>query len=556
MKAKKFIPILCTFCLLFNVFFPLFKVNVCAENKVTLNFIGGSVETNKVCYSDNISDSNMVEIQLKAKQNDNGYEVCRNLSNGMQIDLSEKDYCLSILNCRAVGEKEWCLYIGTRCYHLSVGEEIELKSDEFNGDLNIEYKEKQDEQSDFVEIPISATFDGVGMNVLFNGERIGKEAANITATGKGYASGSDVFNSIKIQLAFGDGNIGSITVNGEEINIPEGTTDMLEFKVAPSTTYNLVVKKSEDNSNVPRTIIWASDKADNSSLKENELLKNGTVEILSIKDPDGNPIDMKCVNQDTEKNNGMAVIIPGSKVTFRLKPDYGYQLTSIKINDENLVAGEEQSTFEYIMPDTNIHFSGIFEKVEDKVKVKSDKVKDGTIELGGKEVDSGSVVLSVSDADLSKEQVSNFEEKADGYKISSYLNISLDQVLYKGTADDVWSNQLKELNNEATVSLNLEESMEGNEAVVVHEKDDGTYEMIPTVYDASSNTVTFKTSSFSNYAVASKMDSQIVGDSTGNDSMNIPQTGDDILKYVLLIVLALMVLGTVIVFKRQKSTKK
>ena len=98
--------------------------------------------------------------------------------------------------------------------------------------------------------------------------------------------------------------------------------------------------------------------------------------------------------------------------------------------------------------------------------------------------------------------------------------------------------------------------MEGNEAVVVHEKNDGTYEMIPTVYDASSNTVTFKTSSFSNYAVASKMDSQIVGDGTGNDSMNIPQTGDDILKYVLLIALALMVLGTVIVFKRQKSTKK
>lgn len=52
------------------------------------------------------------------------------------------------------------------------------------------------------------------------------------------------------------------------------------------------------------------------------------------------------------------------------------------------------------------------------------------------------------------------------------------------------------------------------------------------------------------------MGSQIVGDGTGNDSMNIPQTGDDILKYVLLIALALMVLGTVIVFKRQKSTKK
>lgn len=102
--------------------------------------------------------------------------------------------------------------------------------------------------------------------------------------------------------------------------------------------------------------------------------------------------------------------MPGSKVILRLKPDYGYQLTSIKINDETLVARKEESTFEYIMPDTNVHICGIFEKVDDKVNTESSKVKNGTIKLGGKEINSGSVVLSVNDVKLNNEQISNFEK--------------------------------------------------------------------------------------------------------------------------------------------------
>ena len=139
------------------------------------------------------------------------------------------------------------------------------------------------------------------------------------------------------------------------------------------------------------------------------------------------------------------------------------------------------------------------------VHTSSDKVKDGTIELGGKEINSGSVVLSVGDVTLSNEQLTNFEETANGYEISSFLDIKLDQVIYKGSETDVWSNELKELNNEATITLQLEKGVNGNEVVIVHEKHDGTYEIIPAVYNAETNTITFKTSSFSNYAIASKV---------------------------------------------------
>lgn len=398
------------------------------------------------------------------------------------------------------------------------------------------------------DIQIEGTYNGFGMEISLNGVRVGEESANVKGTAKGYIVG-EIKNKITIQLAFGDGNIGSVTINGTNMTLPEGTQDRVEFEVDPASKYTIVVTKSQNTSNVPKTIIWDSDKTNNPNIKDNELLKNGTIEILDVKDPNGNSVGLDNVNQDLKKNNGWASIIPGSKVILKLKPDYGYQLTEIFINDEKLVAGKEQSTFEYIMPNTNVHISGIFEKVDDKVNANSDKVKNGTIEIGGKEIDSGSVVLSVNDVTLSKEQISNFEEKATGYEISSYLDIKLDQILYKGTKDDVWINKLDELKNEATITLQLESGVNGNEVVIVHEKHDGTYEIIPTNYNPETNTITFKTSSFSNYAIASK------AITTEQNNIANPKTGDNVIIYIILFIVASIGIITLVIVNTKKEKK-
>ena len=391
------------------------------------------------------------------------------------------------------------------------------------------------------DIEIEGTYNGFGMEISLNGIRAGTESANISGVAKGYTTGN-LKNKITIQLAYGDGNIGSVSINGKYMQLPSGTTDRVEFEVEPNTKYEINVVKSQDTSNIPRTIIWDSDKTNNPSLKDSELLRNGTIEILDIKDPNGNSIGLNNVNQNLEKNNGWANILPGSKVILRLKPDYGYQLTSITINDEKLTPGKEQSTFEYIMPNTNVHISGIFEKVDDKVNTDSKKIKNGTIEIGNNEIDSGSVILSVNDVTLSKEQISNFEEKANGYKISTYLDINLAQVLYKGTPENVWKNELKELNNQAKITLKLEDGVDGNEVVIVHEKHDGTYEIIPTTYDKENNTITFVTTSFSNYAIASKTVTS-VNNEENKDIIN-PKTGDNI--KVSGILISISILGIII----------
>ena len=208
------------------------------------------------------------------------------------------------------------------------------------------------------------------------------------------------------------------------------------------------------------------------------------------------------------------------------------------------------------MPNTNVHICGIFEKVDDKVNAESSKVKNGTIELGGKEINSGSVVLSVNDVELNNEQISNFERNANGYNISSYLDINLSQVIYKGTASSFWENELKNLNNPAKITLNLEEGINGDEVVIVHEKHDGTYEIIPTTYNKETNTITFATTSFSNYAIASKTNSLEQNSEAIKDDNSNPKTGDNILAYSIIFVISLLGIVTISVANRKKQHSK
>lgn len=577
MQKKKIMPALTALCLIMNLMFPIFKAYAAEKNEVTLNFTNGTITDGKVVYTSS-GESNKGEIELVAKNNMDSYDSQAISENDMKIDLNEKDYYLKTASKISVENPDEipgaaantsynALYIGDTRFDVTSNPYVKLDTAQFSGTLNIRLQKESAPSPSYPDnISIKATYDGSGMEVYLNTAKIGDESNKIEETGKGYASG-EINNLISIQLAFGDGNIGSVTVNGEKINIPEGTKDRLEFSVAPASEYVIVVTKAKNSSSsdVPRTIIWDSDKNNNSSLKDNEILKNGSIEILDIKDKSGNSIGLNEVKQDTTKNNGWASILPGYKVILKLKPDYGYQLTSIKINDETLTAKEEESTFEYTMPDTNVHLSGIFEKVDNKVTADTEKVKEGKIEISESEIDSGSVVLSVSDAALTEEQTAKFKEKTEGYEISTFLGISLDKVVYKGTENDVWSKKLNDLKNKATITLKLEEKINGNEIKIIHEKSDGTFEIIPADYNASENTITFKTSSFSNYAIASKTENNIESKENNKEENNnnenientvIPKTGDNIMKYAIIFVLVALILAGFLAYNQKKKSKK
>ena len=215
---------------------------------------------------------------------------------------------------------------------------------------------------------------------------------------------------------------------------------------------------------------------------------------------------------------GWVQIVDGYTVVFEFTPDYGHQLTSISINELPLAPQDTINQYNFIMPSTNAHFSATFSAVEDTINAESDKVEGGTITLADGEFDSGTARLSVSDVDPSASKIDDFNSAAAGYNITNFLNIDLYNIFYKGSNNDsdVWSNQIHHLDGEAIITLQLSEDIDVSNVVLVHNIDDGdTFEIIEILsYDTEAHTITFKTSSFSGYAIASKIGSPNTGFTT------------------------------------------
>lgn len=220
-------------------------------------------------------------------------------------------------------------------------------------------------------------------------------------------------------------------------------------------------------------------------------------------------------------DNGSLVVPAGARVTMRAIPNYGYQVVDINVA-ELTTTDDGVGEFSFTIPAGAAYFTANVTKIDDTVNAESNKVAGGAIDLGDGQstLTHGTARLDVKDVDLTDEDVAGFEGAAEGYNVKSYLDISLFNVIYRGSTDEAWENQVDDLNEPATITLQLEEGVDGNEVVIVHQKHDGTYEVIPAVYDPVANTLTFTTSSFSNYAIASR-----TVEETSDTSTASPETG-------------------------------
>ncbi len=328
-------------------------------------------------------------------------------------------------------------------------------------------------------------------------------------------------HKLSFELAFEYGSlIGGWTLTGVEVN---GTAVEFERDTAvEGDRYNATVEESDSyvisltmvsTGGGGGTIIWGNPGVEDLE-DEDALLTHGSAKAVAVYNPEGELVPEDAWNihhTDGGVDNGFGhiVVMPESQVVFEFTPEYGYQLTSVSANGVPLEAQEDINRYTFTMPDTNIHFAATFTKTDDIVSATSEKVDSGTITLGSGELDAGTVQLSVSDVELTSDKITNFEAAATGYNIEHYLDIDLFNVFYKGKndSDDVWSNQVHHLNNEATITLQLAEGVDVSNIVIVHNIDDGDeFEIIEIdSYDPETNTVTFRTNSFSNFAIATKV---------------------------------------------------
>ena len=147
-------------------------------------------------------------------------------------------------------------------------------------------------------------------------------------------------------------------------------------------------------------------------------------------------------------------------------------------------------------------------------------------------------------------QICNYHCQNSGYDISNFVDISLFNTVYKASAAASWDTQVNELEHKATVTLKLDDGVDGSNFVIIHEKHDGTYEVIETTYDLETNTISFEVDSFSNYAIASK---PVAG--TPNSGVNTTVATASVVSSGAATLFAVTVLSTALWFASEKIRK-
>lgn len=267
------------------------------------------------------------------------------------------------------------------------------------------------------------------------------------------------------------------------------------------------------------TITWAYDVRHG----KDAYLEHGTAEIIAV---NGTPVAKLPVDPTNfatnagNKDGGHFAADPGDKITIKLTPDYGYQLSGVKLNGGAMLeAQKDVSTFTFTMPNTSIHFKGIFTKSEDAVVTTGNTVKNAAIANGANAANSGNLELKVSDnTDYNTAAATALVSDAVA---AEAVDLSLNQVVSKGNGTN-WETGITEFEKPITLSLALKDYDAHYDYTVVRNHN-GKLTALDTT--AINGTVSFATNQFSTYVIVKKEKSKTPVYSTqANAGAGAPQT--------------------------------
>ena len=358
---------------------------------------------------------------------------------------------------------------------------------------------------------------------------------------------------IRTQL---DDFITSLKINGESYNTPQTKEALADAfsgwgiafdvqNVPYAETYDIEVvgRKQTEEEKVVGNFAWTYDENSNEYSEDDKIL-HGTLDFVKAVYSNDTYTTIEQINnagdlfvwddgiRGTDNPTGEALFPTGTVLTLRLTPDAGYQLTSFDLNGFPFEAGEEVGLYTFTIGGGNWHLGAHFTEVSDEVQANSQNIKSGNIDINKSENENfgnGTAKLEVNDvASMSPNRMEEFENTAteEGYELESYLDISLYNSIYKGGNKDAngnyesWDTPVEKIEDNATITLELENNMSGKELAIIHEKHTGNtitgYELIDATYNEENNTITFETDSFSNYAIVSKENTETENTETEN----------------------------------------
>lgn len=268
------------------------------------------------------------------------------------------------------------------------------------------------------------------------------------------------------------------------------------------------------------TITWAYDDV---RYGKDAYLEHGTAEIIAV---NGTPVAKLPVDPTNfatnagNKDGGHFAADPGAKITIKLTPDYGYQLSGVQLNGgATLEAQKDVSTFTFTMPNTSVHFKGIFTKSEDAVVTTGNTVKNAAIANGANATNSGNLELKVSDN--TEYNTAAATALVSDAVAAEAVDLSLNQVVSKGNGTN-WETGITEFEKPITLSLALKD-YDANYDYTVVRNHNGKLTALDTT--AINGTVSFATNQFSTYVIVKKEKSKTPVYSTQtNAGAGAPQT--------------------------------
>lgn len=264
------------------------------------------------------------------------------------------------------------------------------------------------------------------------------------------------------------------------------------------------------------TVTWAYD----DTYGEDGRIEHGTAEIIKINGQDVPQMTFSdFANNPGDKSGGHLAVKRDDVVTIKLIPDYGYQLSGASINGVELEALDNQvSTFTFTMPDTNVHFKGIFTQTQDEIKTSGTKVSSASVENGANAAPSGNLRLTVEDSDAN---TTNALAQVENAVSAEAVNLTLDQIVSKGDGTN-WENPVTQFDQPVKMKLQVADydTVAGYEVVREH---NGNLTKLTTSV-SENGTLTFETNQFSTYFIVKTAKKADNGNAKTEKSSNTSST--------------------------------
>lgn len=263
------------------------------------------------------------------------------------------------------------------------------------------------------------------------------------------------------------------------------------------------------------TVTWAYD----DTYGEDGRIEHGTAEIIKINGQDVSQMTFSnFANNPGDKSGGHLAVKRDDVVTIKLIPDYGYQLSGASINGVTLAPQTEVSTFTFKMPDTNVHFKGIFTQTSDEINTSATKVSSASFENGANAAPSGNLRLTVAD---SNEDTTNVLAQVANAVSAEAVNLTLDQIVSKGNGNS-WETPVTQFSQPVKMKLKVADYDTAAGYEVVREHNGNLTKLTTSV--SENGTLTFETNQFSTYFIVKTAKKADNGNAKTEKSSNTSST--------------------------------